>query len=39
MVSRAQKVFDDNGVIVDPATEEQLRQFVEGFVQFAQSNK
>jgi chromate reductase, NAD(P)H dehydrogenase (quinone) len=38
MVSRAQKVFDDNGAIIDQSIQDQLRKFVEGFVQFAQSH-
>lgn len=37
MVSRAQKVFDDKGVMTDSAVEEQLKKFVEGFVQFVRS--
>jgi NAD(P)H-dependent FMN reductase len=37
MVSRAQKVFDDNGAITDPAIQEQVKQFVDGFVHFVQS--
>ncbi len=39
MVSRAQKVFDDNGAIIDQAVHDQLKQFVEGFVQFVQSHQ
>jgi chromate reductase len=34
MVSRAQKVFDENGALTDQAVQEQLKQFVEGFVRF-----
>ena len=34
MVSRANKVFDDNGMLTDKAIEEQLQQFVDGFVRF-----
>jgi chromate reductase len=34
MVSRAQKVFDENGGLTDQAVQEQLKQFVEGFVRF-----
>lgn len=37
MVSRAQKVFDDHGAIADQAIHDQLKQFIEGFVQFVQS--
>jgi chromate reductase, NAD(P)H dehydrogenase (quinone) len=36
MVSRAQQVFDANGEMTDPKIREQLKQFVEGFVQFTQ---
>jgi chromate reductase, NAD(P)H dehydrogenase (quinone) len=36
MVSRAQNVFDANGEMTDPKIHEQLKQFVEGFVQFTQ---
>lgn len=39
MVSRAQKVFDDSGAITDEIIQEQLRQFVEGFVHFTQSHR
>lgn len=38
-VSRAQNVFNENGEITDPAIQEQLRQFVEGFVQFVNSQR
>jgi len=37
MVSRAQSVFDDSGVITDHAILQQLDKFAEGFVRFAQS--
>lgn len=37
MVSRAQKVFDENGVMVDQAMQEQLKQFIDGFVEFVRS--
>jgi len=37
MVSRAQSVFDDSGVITDQAILQQLGKFAEGFVRFAQS--
>ncbi len=39
MVSKAQTVFDENGSITDQAIEEQLRQFMHGFVQFVQASK
>lgn len=32
MVSRAQKVFDDKGAMTDAAIQEQLRNFLDGFV-------
>ncbi|MEZ0471664.1 NADPH-dependent FMN reductase [Luteimonas salinilitoris] len=32
LVSRAGQVFDENGAIVDPKSEEALRRFLEGFV-------
>jgi NAD(P)H-dependent FMN reductase len=35
MVSRAGSVFDDGGAIKDAAVQEQLRQFMQGFVDFA----
>jgi len=35
MVSRAGKVFDDKGELVDDAVREQLRAFLAGFVAFA----
>ena len=35
MVSRAGKVFDDKGELVDDAVREQLRTFLAGFVAFA----
>jgi NAD(P)H-dependent FMN reductase len=36
LVSRAGGVFDADGAIVDARTDEQLRQFMQGFVAFAQ---
>ena len=38
MVSRAGSVFDADGAIVDARTHDSLRQFVEGFVAFAQGS-
>lgn len=38
-VSRAQKVFDENGAITDQTIQEQLQQFVEGFVGFIRSHQ
>ena len=38
MVSRAGSVFDADGAIVDARIHDSLRQFVEGFVAFAQAN-
>ncbi|MGB0133452.1 NADPH-dependent FMN reductase [Dokdonella sp.] len=38
MVSRAGKVFDDQGELVDEATREQLRKFLDGFAAFAASS-
>lgn len=32
MVSRAQKVFDDKGAMTDTAIQEQLRNFLDGFI-------
>lgn len=32
MVSRAQKVFDDKGAMTDAAIQEQLRNFLDGFI-------
>lgn len=37
MVSRANKVFDDMGAMVDPAMQEQLIRFLAGFAQFVAS--
>lgn len=37
MVSRAQKVFDDQGAMTDAAIQEQLRKFLDGFVRFVRS--
>lgn len=37
MVSRANKVFDDKGAMVDPAMQEQLVRFLAGFSQFVAS--
>ena len=34
MVSRAHHVFDEQGTMIDKAVEEQLRQFIEGFVRY-----
>ena len=34
MVSRAHKVFDEAGNIVDPAIEDQLRAYLEGFAAY-----
>jgi NAD(P)H-dependent FMN reductase len=39
LVSRAQNVFDENGGITDQAIQAQLKQFVEGFVQFVKSHR
>ena len=36
MVSRAQSVFDETGALKDAAVEEQLKQFLRGFVDFVQ---
>jgi chromate reductase len=36
MVSRAQSVFDEAGVLKDAAVKEQLRQFMQGFAEFVQ---
>ncbi|EIM01543.1 NAD(P)H-dependent oxidoreductase [Rhodanobacter denitrificans] len=36
LVSRAGSVFDADGAIADARTDEQLRQFMQGFVAFAQ---
>jgi chromate reductase, NAD(P)H dehydrogenase (quinone) len=37
LVSRAATVFDESGRIVNDATREQLRQFIDGFLIFVQS--
>lgn len=37
LVSRAHKVFDESGAMTDKAVEEQLRQFMEGFIRFART--
>lgn len=34
LVSRAHKVFDENGNLLDQGIEQQLKQFLEGFVDF-----
>lgn len=34
MVSRASKVFDENGVLIDDAVRKQLGEFLQGFVRF-----
>lgn len=34
MVSRASKVFDENGTLIDDAVRKQLGEFMQGFVQF-----
>lgn len=39
MVSRAGSVFDDGGAIKDAAVQEQLRQFLQGFVDFVRQRK
>jgi NAD(P)H-dependent FMN reductase len=39
MVSRAGSVFDDGGAIKDAAVQEQLRQFMQGFVDFVRQRK
>ena len=36
MVSRAGKVFDENGELVDDAIRKQLSEFIQGFVKFIQ---
>jgi hypothetical protein len=38
-VSRATKVVDANGNISDQATQENIRKFVEGFVQYVRQKK
>jgi len=38
MVSRANKVFDDSGEMIDESTRKQLHDFVHDFGQFAQTN-
>jgi len=37
MVSRAQSVFDEAGVLKDAAVKEQLRQFMQGFAEFVRT--
>jgi len=37
LVSRAQTVFDENGRIIDDAIKQQLKTFVQGFVEFVES--
>lgn len=37
MVSRAHKVFDEAGAILDPAIEEQLKGYVEGFTAYVRA--
>jgi chromate reductase, NAD(P)H dehydrogenase (quinone) len=37
LVSRAQNVFDQDGTLTDKAVEQQLRQFLAGFVKYIQS--
>jgi chromate reductase, NAD(P)H dehydrogenase (quinone) len=39
MVSRAHHVFDEQGTMTDKAVEEQLRQFIAGFVSYTRSHK
>jgi NAD(P)H-dependent FMN reductase len=39
LVSRAQTVFDDKGALSDPKVREQLRSFLQGFVEFAEAHK
>lgn len=39
LVSRAQAVFDGTGTLADGTVKEQLRHFVEGFVQFVRSSE
>jgi chromate reductase, NAD(P)H dehydrogenase (quinone) len=39
MVSRAHHVFDEQGAMTDKAVEEQLRQFIEGFLSYTRSHK
>jgi chromate reductase len=38
MVSRAQKVFDDQGNMTDQAVKDQLKQFVDGFARFTRES-
>jgi hypothetical protein len=37
MVSRAGRVFDDEGGLTDSQVRDQLRQYVEGFAAFVES--
>ena len=39
MVSGAGKVFDSEGRVIDPATQDRIRTFVEGFAAFADSQR
>jgi chromate reductase, NAD(P)H dehydrogenase (quinone) len=39
MVSREHHVFDEQGTVTDKAVEEQLRQFIEGFVRYTRFHK
>jgi len=39
MVSRAQSVFDEAGVMKDPAVQEQLKRYLAGFVAFVQRSR
>ncbi|HEY9236659.1 MULTISPECIES: NADPH-dependent FMN reductase [Phenylobacterium] len=39
MVSRAHKVFDDAGAILDPVIEEQLRDYMRGFAAYVAAQK
>lgn len=39
MVSRASGVFDENGNLADPKTEERLARFLDGFVKYVESRR
>jgi chromate reductase, NAD(P)H dehydrogenase (quinone) len=39
MISGAGKVFDSEGRVLDPATQDRIRTFVEGFAKFADSER
>jgi hypothetical protein len=39
MVSRADKVFDQNGEIMDQHVRAQLQQFINGFVDFVKASR